>query len=448
MKPGAQVAAAIDLMSLIYSGWQEGSRAPADTIIASYFKERRYIGSKDRGAVSALVYAVLRQGAALEWRLERAGLAANPRVLVLGALVLLEGQKLEALGEWLNGERHCAAPLNETERHVLSGLVGESLTHDAMPDAVRYNYPDWMEAPLKAALGVDFVPAMEAMAREAQVDLRVNTIKTTRERVMKLLQDAGYDPVALPLTPNGIRLQKRGPMFTLPAFRDGAFEMQDAGSQIAAALVNAKPGDKVIDFCAGAGGKTLAVAASMQNRGRLLAWDVNAKRLAQMPKRLARAGVHNVQIRVLASENDAFVKRHKLSADWVLIDAPCTGSGTWRRSPDLKWRTSAKDLAELTVIQANILASAARLVKPGGKMVYVTCSLFNEENSQQIEQFLSRNKDFHIASLSPSLDTITQGESTLRLWPHRHGTDGFFAAVLQRQEPNEPVVPKNKLSNP
>ncbi|MBY0355040.1 MAG: RsmB/NOP family class I SAM-dependent RNA methyltransferase [Rickettsiales bacterium] len=433
MKPGAQVAAAIDLMTLIYSAWQESSRAPADSLIAAYFKERRYIGSKDRGAISSLVYGVLRQGAALEWRMEKAGMAVDPRALVLGALVLLEGQNLETLGEWLNGERHCAAPLRESERQALTALVGQPLLIEGMPLAARYNFPDWMEASLRASLEDQFDAAMLSMMKEAPVDLRVNTLKTSRDVLVKQLHAAGYEPQMIDFQPNGIRLKKRGPMFTLPAFREGAFEMQDAGSQLAASLVAAKPGDKVIDFCAGAGGKTLAIAATMQNRGRLLAWDVNSKRLAQMPKRLSRAGVHNVQIRVLASENDAFVKRHKQSADWVLIDAPCTGSGTWRRNPDLKWRTTAKDLAELEIVQGNILASAARLVKPGGHLVYVTCSMFDEENRHQAQKFLERQKDFSLAPMPVSIQALTGDAEFLRLWPHRHETDGFFAAMFQRQ---------------
>ncbi len=434
MKPGAQVAAAIDLITLVNTAWQDGSRAPADSLIGSYFKERRYIGSKDRGMIAGLVYGVLRQGAALEWRLEQAGLAVDPRTLVLGALVLMEARPLADLREWLNGERHCAAPLSEPERRALATLEGQPLVTDAMPEAARYNFPDWMGPSLKAALGDAFVPALEAMAQEAPVDLRVNTLRTTREALLQQLREAGYEPEPLSFVPHGIRLHKRGAVFTLPAFRDGAFEMQDAGSQLAASLVQAKPGDKVVDFCAGAGGKTLALAAAMQNRGRILAWDVNAKRLAQMPKRLARAGVHNVQIRVLASENDAFVKRHKATADWVLIDAPCTGSGTWRRSPDLKWRTAPKDLQELTVVQASILSSAARLVKPGGHLVYVTCSMFDEENRQQAEAFLAAHKDFAIAPLPLLAQSVTGEAEYLRLWPHRHETDGFFAAVFQRKK--------------
>jgi 16S rRNA (cytosine967-C5)-methyltransferase len=433
MKPGAQVAAAIDLITLVNAAWQEGSRAPADSLIASYFMERRYIGSKDRGAISGLFYGVLRQGGALEWRLERAGLTVDPRTLVLGALVLLEGRTLADLGEWLNGERHAAAPLSPKEREALATLERQPLVTEDMPQAARLNFPDWMEPSLKAALEDEFVPALEAMAKEAPVDLRVNTLKATRAQVMDALSAAGYEPQALEFVPHGIRLRKRGPVFTLPAFREGWFEMQDAGSQLAASLVSAKPGDKVADFCAGAGGKTLALASAMGNRGRLMAWDVNARRLAQMPKRLARAGVHNVQLRVLASENDAFVKRHKQTADWVLIDAPCTGSGTWRRNPDLKWRTAPKDLQELTQLQANILASASRLVKPGGHLVYVTCSLFDEENRQQAEAFLQKQKEFSLRPLPPAVQRLTGQEEMLRLWPHRHDTDGFFAAIFTRQ---------------
>lgn len=432
MKPGAQIAAAIDLIMLVNAAWQEGSRAPADSLIASYFKDRRYIGSKDRGAISGLFYGVLRQGGALEWRLARAGLMVDPRTLILGALLLLEGRTLADIGEWLNGERHTAAPLSTKEREALATLERQSLVTDDMPQAARLNYPDWMEPSLRAALEDEFVPVLEAMAKEAPVDLRVNTLKATRAQVMDALSASGYAPQLLDFVPYGIRLQKRGPVFTLPAFRDGWFEMQDAGSQLAASLVAAKPGDKVVDFCAGAGGKTLALAAAMENRGRVMAWDINTRRLAQMPKRLARAGAHNVQLRVLASENDAFVKRHKMTADWVLIDAPCTGSGTWRRSPDLKWRTAQKDLQELAQVQANILASASRLVKPGGHLVYVTCSLFDEENRLQAEAFLQKHKEFSLRPLPAHVQQVMGQRDMLRLWPHRHDTDGFFAAIFVR----------------
>jgi 16S rRNA (cytosine967-C5)-methyltransferase len=210
--------------------------------------------------------------------------------------------------------------------------------------------------------------------------------------------------------------------------------MQDEGSQLVAALVEAKPKEKVIDFCAGSGGKTLAVAAAMHNRGRLLAWDTSQTRLNQMPKRLTRAGVHNTQIRLLSSERDAFLKRHIASADWLLLDVPCTGTGTWRRSPDLKWRTGKKDLAEMQELQKNILESAARLVKPGGRLVYATCSLFAEENEDRIAAFLEAHAEFQAEPVTqPHIPESARSGGFLRLFPHLHRTDGFFAAVLRRE---------------
>jgi 16S rRNA (cytosine967-C5)-methyltransferase len=235
----------------------------------------------------------------------------------------------------------------------------------------------------------------------------------------------------------GVRLHQRFAAFNTQAFKDGWFEMQDEGSQIAALLVEAKPGEKVIDFCAGAGGKTLAIAATMQNKGRILAWDSSAARLKQMQKRLARAGVSNVVTHVLTDESDPFIKRHKDSADWVVVDAPCSGSGTWRRNPDLKWRFTPEDLQEVKALQASILASAARLVRPGGRLVYITCSVFADENLQQVKQFIETHARFKVAPVGKIWNTLAKesegGIPHLRLSPHEDGTDGFFAVVLTRQ---------------
>jgi 16S rRNA (cytosine967-C5)-methyltransferase len=225
--------------------------------------------------------------------------------------------------------------------------------------------------------------------------------------------------------------------FNTQAFKDGKYEMQDEGSQVVSLLVEAKPGQKVIDFCAGAGGKTLAIAATMQNKGRILAWDVSANRLAQMNKRLARAGVSNVQTHALRDEADPHLKRHLASADWVVVDAPCSGSGTWRRNPDLKWRFTLEDLQEIKQIQQRILTNAARLVKPGGRLVYITCSVFLDENYWQVKQFLGGNPTFRVEAPNKLWNKHVNARdglgSCLALSPHQDGTDGFFAAVLLKE---------------
>lgn len=426
MKHPARIAAVIDLLMLINEAWERGSRAPADGIIGHYFKQRRYIGSKDRGAIAERVYFILRNGAALEWHLEKAKQKASPRLIVLASLTLRDQLNLDQVEELYSGGPQSPSPLTREESMLVEAWSGKTLLDPAMPKSVKYNYPDWMTPLLEETFGEDFDRAMAALGEEAPVDLRVNTLKATPRQVMAALTNEGFEPREIAGVPSGLRLSKRGALFASSAFRQGWFEVQDEGSQRVSELVDAKPGERVIDFCAGAGGKTLSIAAKMQNRGRILAWDVNKERLGQMPKRLARAGVNNVQQHLIANEQDQFIKRHKQTADWVLADVPCSGSGTWRRSPDLKWRTGQKDLDEVKAMQKNILQSAARLVKPGGRLVYATCSLFAEENEAQVEQFLSNETQFE---MEPGADE----KKYLRLFPHRDGTDGFFAAVLRRK---------------
>ena len=400
MKHPARIAAVIDLLTLINEAWERGSRAPADGIIGHYFKQRRYIGSKDRGAIAERAYFILRNGAVLEWHLEKAKQKASPRLIVLASLILRDRATLDLAEELFSGGPQSPMPLTYDEKELVEAWEKTDLLEEAMPKTVKYNYPEWMTPLLEKTFGDEFDVAMQALSEEAPVDLRVNTLKAIREQVVSALTNEEFEPTALPNVSAGIRLQKRGALFASNTFRQGWFEMQDAGSQMVSDLVVAKPGERVIDFCAGAGGKTLAIAAKMQNKGRILAWDTNKERLGQMTKRLARAGVNNVQMHVIASEQDQFIKRHKQTADWVLADVPCTGSGTWRRSPDLKWRTSAKDLEEVRALQKNILQSASRLVKPGGRLVYATCSLFADENEEQVEQFLSEQKNFAVEKIN------------------------------------------------
>ncbi len=402
------------------TNWVEGGRAPADAVLNQFFRKRRFIGSKDRGEISRVVYSVLRNEMALDWQLEQGGLAKRPRGRVLAESVLLGGVELENLKELCDGQQYAPARLSEDEQTWIKSHAGQPLTDEAMPDSVRHGFPEWLAPRFTELFGEDLPNAMAALNREAPVDLRVNTLKTNRDEMLEALAQAGLEPEPTPHSAEGIRLLRRGALFATEAFRAGWFEMQDEGSQLVAALVQAKPGDKGIDFCAGAGGKTLALAAQMENRGRILAWDTSGKRLGQMRPRLGRAGVSNVQSRVLKSERDNVVKRHRDSADWVLLDVPCTGTGTWRRSPDLRRRTTPEALAEVQEHQRAILESAARLVKSGGRLIYATCSILPEENEHQVEAFLESHAGF------------TRTAEDLRLYPHTHGTDGFFGAVMQK----------------
>ncbi len=439
MRPGARIAASIELLEFIHTAWGAGKRAPADAMLSDYYKHRRYMGSKDRGFVSELVYFILRHGGTLEWWLEQSKIRSTPRLIVISALVLGFDHTLDEMEELFSGKFFSPKPLDDKEKKLIETLENEALFHPDMPDWARYNVSDWLEKKLKIEFIGDFASQMEALNQEAPLDLRVNTLKCPdRGDLIMALDRVGYYGIPTPHSSIGVRLKKRLPVFTLDIFKEGWFEMMDEGSQMVAELVNAEPGQKVIDFCAGAGGKTLAISAKMQNKGRVLAWDVNEARLSQIKKRLARAGTDNVLTHVITSETDPFLKRHLDSADWVLLDVPCSGSGTWRRNPDLKWRFNFKDLEEVKTIQRNILASACRLVKPQGKLVYSTCSLFQDENQDQIRAFLVEHPHFKVEPLPQMWDKHSLWHEgvgpCLRLTPQKDATDGFFAAVLKRHQ--------------
>ena len=434
MKHGARVAAAIELLGELDGLWQqEGRRSPADVVLARYYRQRRFIGSKDRREISRQVYGVLRHEAQLEWWLKRSRRVRSPRGMVLGGLVFLDSLSLLELGGLFNGDLYCPDHLSVEETEWVQANVEQPLLHSDMPESVELNYPGWMQPMLQKVLGDQLAVAMAALNAEASVDLRVNTLKSTRQQVMASLRKEKVEPVPTPFAADGVRLQKRGALTAMQAFRDGWFEIQDEGSQLVAELVKARPGETGIDFCAGAGGKTLALSAQMENSGRILACDVAAARLKQMTPRLGRAGVSIVKTRVLKSERDSYLEKHVASADWVLLDVPCSGTGLWRRSPDLKRRTSQRELEEVTKQQHQIADSAARLVKPGGRLVYATCSILRQENEDQVDRFLNAYPEFAVQPVS--LPTAKDETAPyLKLFPHQHETDGFFGAVLVKGE--------------
>jgi len=436
MTPAARISASIELLDEILSSWRHRPAPPADNLIGSYFKQRRFIGSKDRGDLAQRVYFILRYYASLTWWIEQAGFEPNARLLVIAEQILKQKLNENELKMLFTGADYAAKPLQKEEMEIIRTLSGKELFSKGMKAAQRLNYPYWIEPYLKEVFGDQLQEEMEALNREAPVDLRTNTLKTTRDALLKRLREEGFDPEVTEHTPWSIRLQKRGAIFASPAFREGWFEVQDVSSQRAALLTDAKSGEKIIDFCAGAGGKTLAMAAMMKNKGRILAWDISESRLNQMKVRLKRAGVDNVQLHPLSSETDPFIKRHKDSADKVLVDAPCTGMGTWRRNPDMKWRTQPSDLEELTAIQAKILTSASRLVKPGGRLIYATCSLLINEDEKQVEAFLHQHPNFKVVRPELLWNKDSKlgefSEDFLRTTPHKDGGDGFFAALLER----------------
>ena len=399
MKPGARVAAVIELLEELDSLWQQGMQIPADVVLTRYHRKRRFIGSKDRREISRQVYGVLRHEAQLAWWLEKPGYDRSPRSMSLGGLVFLDSLSLLELDGLFDGDVYCPVPLSTKERDWVQTHMGQPLLHADMPVSVELNYPDWMQPALRDLFGDQLAEA---------------TVPT-------------------PFAAEGVRLKKRGALIAMQAYRDGWFEIQDEGSQLVAQLVQAQPGEIGIDFCAGAGGKTLALSDRMKNRGRILAWDIAEARLKQMTPRLARAGVSNVQTQLLKSEWDSNLVQHAGSADWVLLDVPCSGTGMWRRSPDLKRRTSQQDLEKVTEQHRQIADSAARLVKPGGRLVYATCSILRQENEDQVDRFLAVHPEFIVqpTNLPEAKEKTTP---YLRLFPHQHATDGFFGAVLVKRE--------------
>jgi 16S rRNA (cytosine967-C5)-methyltransferase len=445
--PGARVQAAIELIGEI-----ESTTTPADDIVGGFFRRHRFAGSKDRAAISEHIYGVLRRRAAIDWYIARVapGLPASPRNRVLSALALVEGWRAEVIDRACDGDRFRPVPLDRNERALVEALAGKMLEHPEMPLPVRCNYPAWLDPALTRRFGSAIGAEMAAMNGAAPLDLRVNQLKSNRADARKALAAEGVEAVPTTFAPTGLRVYERIPLSTLDVFRSGRVEVQDEGSQLAALLAQAEPGMRVVDFCAGAGGKTLALAAQMKNKGHLVACDISAKRLERSGTRLRRAGISNVERRELTTERDKWVKRHEMSFDRVFVDAPCTGTGTWRRNPDAKWRLGPRDLAELVDLQARILDSAARLAKPGGRVIYATCSLLADENDQQIEGFLATHAEFALMPIGEIWrDTFgrpcPEPGDMLHLTPCRHGTDGFFVAVLVRravaEAAAEPLAP-------
>ena len=433
MTPAARLQSTLELLAEV-----ERTARPADAVTSAYFRARRHIGDSDRGAILELVYALLRHRARLGWWLARLRQDDTPRGRLLVWLMLGDGKSPDQLKRLFDGAKFAPAALSAPESALVAGLRGRTMLHPDMPDEVRLECPAWAADPLRRRFGPTFDAEMAASLLPPPLDLRVNPIKTTRAEVLRDLKRLGLDAEVTPLAPQGIRVRERFPLARLAGLKTGAVEIQDEGSQLVAALVDARPGDRVADFCAGAGGKTLAMAAGMQGRGRIVACDVSAGRLKRAAERLRGAGLHNTETRLLTSETDKWVKRHKGSFDRVLIDAPCAGTGTWRRNPDTRWRPQAETgLDDLLALQARIFASAARLVRPGGRLVYATCSLLAEENEDQVAAFLAANPGFRpvpVTEAAPWLAEANDGDF-LSLTPARHATDGFFAAVLTRDPP-------------
>jgi 16S rRNA (cytosine967-C5)-methyltransferase len=433
MKDSARIQSVIELLAAYKQQAGPGGK-PVDALVASYYRGRRYIGAKDRVAMTDLFYVAVRHLRSLAWVAGQDCTSFNERKAAISAICLSGIHKNTDIPTLFDGSRHAPAPLDADERALLARWqAGNPL--DGAPEAVRANVPDWCAARLQQDYGAAWHRIADGLNQQAPVDIRVNPLRgATVNAVQARLAAEGIALMPVAGLPFALRANARFAAHATDAFREGLYEMQDAGSQFLAHCVAAKPGDKVIDFCAGAGGKTLAIAAQMKNKGRILALDVAEARLKQMRPRLSRAGVDNVMTRVIASESDPWLKRHTQSADWVLVDAPCSGSGTWRRNPDLKWRFAESELEAICGLQARILRAAAKLVKPGGRLVYATCSVYRQENHAQIAGFLEENPRFRLAAPAKIWDkqagALLSDDGLTQLFPHKDGTDGFFVAQM------------------
>ena len=427
MTPAARVQAAIELLDEIENG-----PAAADRTVAAFFKARRYAGAKDRGAITDLVYAVLRRQGELRWRLHR---PPDGRALVMAQLTLANGDPAAAPEALFTGERYAPAPLAAEERGLLDRLRSE---RDAEPPAAaRANIPDWLWPDLTRHFGADVEQECRALNARAPVDLRVNTLKTTREAVLKRLADDGIDAVPGTWSPLCVRLAGRPALAAHPLLRDGHVEPQDEGSQLVALLTAAERQQQVVDLCAGAGGKSLALAADMANTGQVYALDADRRRLQRLTPRLQRAGARNLQMRALRGLDDPWLTELQGRADRVLVDAPCSGTGAWRRRPEARWRFDRAALEADVGKQAALLDAAAALTRPGGRLIYATCSVLMRENEEQVAAFLARRPEFELMSAAEVWrrtigDNVPDDEDMIVLTPHRHGTDGFFVAIMSR----------------
>jgi 16S rRNA (cytosine967-C5)-methyltransferase len=431
MTPAARLSAAIELLETI-----DGQRVPAAKALKEWGTAHRFAGSGDRAAISGLVWDVLRRRASSAWIMG----SDTARARLLGMLHLERKLDPEAIAALCDGSRFAPSALTEAER---SALTSNSL--ETAPAPVAGDYPEWLDPYLAEVFGDDRALEATSMASRAPLDLRVNTLKAKPEKVLASIAHLGAMPTRW--SPLGLRIDlgadARNPgIHAEEAFIKGMIEVQDEGSQLAALLSAAKPGEQVIDLCAGAGGKTLALAAQMQGKGRLIATDHDKRQLVPIHERLSRAGVHNCDVRTPKGDGDA-LSDIRSSADLVMIDAPCTGTGTWRRNPDAKWRMRPGALEIRLKDQAEVLDRAAALVKPGGRIAYVTCSVLVPENGGQIRSFLARHPDFAVVPPKDAMAALwdraedfaaatLQSAEGLLMTPRRTGTDGFFVAVLRR----------------
>jgi 16S rRNA (cytosine967-C5)-methyltransferase len=418
MQPNALLEAATELVHRVLR-----LEHPADRVVSEFFHESRSLGARERHLLAETIFALLRELSLYRHLAQSGGGEPERRLAILA---------------WPGNAGLLRAALSDSERAWLER--SHAVDRGGLPGPLRHNLPDWIAERLQPALGDEFWPWVESVARPALLDVRVNVARASREDVLGRLRAEGIEADATPYSPVGIRIAGKPALQKHGLFIDGSIEVQDEGSQLLALMTGAKRGEMVVDFCAGAGGKTLALGAQMRGTGRLYAFDVSGHRLAALKPRLARSGLSNVYPVQIAHERDDRIKRLAGKIDRVLVDAPCTGLGTLRRNPDLKWRQTAESMSALGVTQRAVLDAAAKLLKPGGRLVYATCSPLEDEDEAVAADFgASHGADF---VRLPAADLLRRAQvasaellvngNDLRLWTHRHGTDGFFAAAWQR----------------
>lgn len=427
MKQAAQLQAIIELLSSI-----DTTERPAEKLAHDYFRSRRFIGSHDRRFIMETIYKILKNQSLLNWWTIKQGYPAEgqaplqaARMRLLCYLWLVEKSEILKINSLFNGDTYAPPPLSKSERR----LIQETLKDEPLPPWVEGDFPEWLYPSLKRIFKDNLIPEMRAFQTQASVDLRVNLLKNTRQEAQQILEREGISTIERPYSATALRCSEKSLITSSKAFQQGLVEIQDEASQCAAHLLQAKPGQCLLDFCAGAGGKSLAIAANMDNKGRLIATDIADWRLKRSKERLKRAGIHNTELRLITSPHDKWLKKQKNRFDGILIDAPCSGTGTWRRHPEQKWRLKPKDLKELNHIQLELLEAASPLVKEGGRIVYATCSILCEENEDIIHGFLVNHPDY-------TLLPISSDNSYLRMTPFQHETDGFFAAIMVKNRNN------------
>lgn len=428
MTPGARISAVIEVLDKVDQFLYQ-----PDEVVSSYFRGRRYIGSRDRRFISETIYSILRYTAHLNWLTP----SGSSREKVIAYLIDIKQLKDIDILELFDGTGYSPPQLNSAEIKLISVISDKSGPSPNLPRWVQTEFPEWLYERMEVYWGKNFDEEANALNRPATIDLRVNTLKTDCTKVLEILKNDGLVATPTPHSPIGLRLKERRNFRSTTIYKGGFVELQDEGSQLIALLTDAKADHKTIDFCAGSGGKTLALAASMKDGGPLIACDTHNGRLKRLTSRLKRAGVSNVSQHHLTGPGDLWLEKHRASAERVLIDVPCSGSGAWRRFPGSKWQLTNESLQTYTAQQSKILDQASLLVRPGGRLIYATCSIFPQENENQVTAFLRRSKAFQVIPIGSVWQECLGGicpspGKYLELTPARTQTDGFFCAVLKR----------------